>query len=352
MKQLRHALIAALLALSCPANDASAQAISNVLIPPGTIVGNLQGTHSGASALTFNQLAVALSQTGYLISSSPISLSTAVPPTPGTPGNAVVFGPLPYPNVVADAGGPPLLAPLTNVSLATMPAYTLKGNATGSTEVPTDISIPALTQKASPVAADKIMIADSAASNALKYATVSSIGAVGAVSSIAGNIGAFTLSGGVTNSTNDIRLSLNSAVLLTTALSNPTVTSSTTGVMMGFGVTTCRFTPTYSTRAQFIISGVAGNNTTGNSSIINMRYGTGAGPANGTAIAGAGTQVFNPKSFGGNSTGGSIQSFPFTLVAVVTGLSPGTAYWFDASLAASANTSAITAADCAAHELM
>jgi hypothetical protein len=146
--------------------------------------------------------------------------------------------------------------------------------------------------------------------------------------------------------------SLDSGVFATTTLSNPTGTSSTTGVMMGFGVTTCRFTPAYSARVQFIISGVVGNNATGNGSTINMRYGTGAGPANGTAIAGAGTAALNSKAPGGNSAGGSIQNFPFTMVALVTGLSPGTTYWFDASLAASASTSAITSADCAAHELM
>jgi len=79
---------------------------------------------------------------------------------------------------------------VTNSMLSTAPAFTLKGNPTGSTANESDISIPALTLKASPVAADKIMIADSAASDALKYATVSSIGSAGSVSSVNGQTGA------------------------------------------------------------------------------------------------------------------------------------------------------------------
>jgi hypothetical protein len=79
---------------------------------------------------------------------------------------------------------------VANSELATMAAYTIKANATGSSAVPTDVSIPALTQKASPVAADKIMIADSAASDALKYATVSSLASAGSVASLNGQTGA------------------------------------------------------------------------------------------------------------------------------------------------------------------
>ena len=119
MKQLRKIALIAALAFSGAPDDASAQAISNVLIPPQTIVGNLQGVHSGASAITFNQLAVALPQTGYLLSSSSSSS-----PILGTPGNAVVFGPFPNPSVIVDAGGPPVLSGGT-------PSALILTNATG-----------------------------------------------------------------------------------------------------------------------------------------------------------------------------------------------------------------------------
>lgn len=78
---------------------------------------------------------------------------------------------------------------VANSELATMAAYTIKGNATGSSAVPTDISIPALTQKASPVAGDYVMIADSADSNSLKYSLVSALAAAGAVGSYNGRTG-------------------------------------------------------------------------------------------------------------------------------------------------------------------
>jgi hypothetical protein len=64
---------------------------------------------------------------------------------------------------------------VTNAMAAQVAAYTLKGNATNATADQADISIPALTAKASPTGSDLILIADAAASNALKKATISSI---------------------------------------------------------------------------------------------------------------------------------------------------------------------------------
>jgi hypothetical protein len=143
MKHIGHIALISALAFPSFVDDASAQSISNVLIPPQTILGNMQGTASGASAVRFCDVEVALSQARYLIASAPLTCATAIPPTLGTPGNAVVYGPTPDPNVIADAGSPPML-------LAPVPAYTIKGNATGSAAVPTNIDIAALTSKPAP----------------------------------------------------------------------------------------------------------------------------------------------------------------------------------------------------------
>ena len=89
-------------------------------------------------------------------------------------------------------------------------------------------------------------------------------------------------------------------------------------------------TPTNSGKILIIISGDMSNTIKACGAKTQIRYGTGAAPANqaaltGTAVGGAVTMM-EPNSTTGVTT-------PFSLSAIVTGLSTGTAYWVDVSLA-------------------
>lgn len=105
--------------------------------------------------------------------------------------------------------------------------------------------------------------------------------------------------------------------------SNPSATKSTYGVMMGLKG---YITPTSSGTVLIIISGIAYN--TGNNDGVNIQIytGTGTAPNNGGTITGTaqGTQLEIPDA---NTT-----NPPFTLNALITGLTPNTTYWIDLSL--------------------
>lgn len=112
--------------------------------------------------------------------------------------------------------------------------------------------------------------------------------------------------------------------------SNPTGTTSTTGVMMGLG-STCAFTPV-STRVLVSFTGTIKNDTNGGGAFIGIRWGTGAAPANGAALTGTlvgGTPQLNPGT-SGYSSGGAF--FPISQTVAITGLTPGTAIWLDLEL--------------------
>jgi hypothetical protein len=103
--------------------------------------------------------------------------------------------------------------------------------------------------------------------------------------------------------------------------SNPTGTNNATGLMMGLAGA---ITPTVSgTVVIHIVGDVSAANAAGTMQIY---YGTGTAPANGVAITGtpAGSLLTQnlPTS----------RRIPFSLVAVVTGLTVGTTYWIDMML--------------------
>lgn len=168
------------------------------------------------------------------------------------------------------------------------------------------------------------------------------------VTSLGGATGIITLSNGVTISGNDVRLALNSALTAANPSAPSGITSTGGGAMAGLGVTTCRFTPSYSTRAEFVIEGNVTNNTGGQSTSLQLRYGSGAGPAfNGVP---AGTALTAQINSAGASTVNP--TFPFHVSGIATGLTPATTYWFDVAVAVSANTGSIANLTCTARELL
>lgn len=137
------------------------------------------------------------------------------------------------------AGGSNTISGIALVSCANQTAYTLVGNFTGSSAPPTASAISGLTAKSSPASTDLLLIQDQAASGQLKQSTIAQVvGALASgVSSIVSNTGAFTLSHGLTNSTNDLRIDVSilrgylAGLLLSTAGS-----SATFGISVGVAV--------------------------------------------------------------------------------------------------------------------
>jgi hypothetical protein len=106
---------------------------------------------------------------------------------------------------------------------------------------------------------------------------------------------------------------------------DPSTTTSTTGVMMGLAGA---ITPGYSGTIMIVISGDVDNGTASRGVITQIKYGTGSAPANGAALTGTavGSTV---QMFQNNST----QRMPIHCNAIVSGLTVGTTYWIDISLA-------------------
>lgn len=186
--------------------------------------------------------------------------------------------------------------------------------------------------------------------NALTYSTTThtfgcnSTAGTGTVTSITAGTG---LSGGTITTTGTIALAFNGAVL-NGAPADPASVTNATAVMMGLGVTTCRITPVNSTRLDVTIDGIGYNATTGGLVVLTLRYGTGAGPANGAAVTG--TAVGNTQVLE-NGTAGGLQ-VGFSRHAILTGLTPGTTYWLDLAVASggAGNTAFIRGATCSATE--
>jgi hypothetical protein len=107
---------------------------------------------------------------------------------------------------------------------------------------------------------------------------------------------------------------------------NPTGTTSTTAVMMGLG-TTCVFTPSSTGKVRVTMCGNWYTSGTAVNGTLGGRYGTGTAPANGVAVTGTRFGVGSAdQPLKTASTGFGLS---WSITEIVTGLTVGTAYWFD-----------------------
>jgi hypothetical protein len=127
--------------------------------------------------------------------------------------------------------------------------------------------------------------------------------------------------------------------------SNPTGTTASTAVMMGLG-TTCKITPSFSTRVVVVVAGLAANTTSAHAAGVRLFQGTGTAPANAAAMAG--NSLINPMPIVPTSGGVGV---PFTLVGLATGLGVGIPIWYDVAVNTDGTgTATITNLTCNAYE--
>jgi hypothetical protein len=128
--------------------------------------------------------------------------------------------------------------------------------------------------------------------------------------------------------------------------SNPTGTTSTTGVMMGLG-TSCTITPKATGKVVVDFHGYASNSVTSVLTKIKAVYGTGTAPANAAVLSG--TAIDQQQSADVNL---AVYDTGFKAGGIVTGLAINTAVWFDLQVATgtAADTASVSGINCSAHE--
>lgn len=130
---------------------------------------------------------------------------------------------------------------------------------------------------------------------------------------------------------------------------NQTGNATSTLKMNGLGAAAapCTITPQSSGRVLFTITGQLVQTTTADGVKVLLVEGTGAAPAN--AAVAAGTVISAAQTW--TALTGQLTS-QFSIISTATGLSAGTAVWFDLQVAdVTGGTASVTNVDCTAHEI-
>jgi hypothetical protein len=188
-------------------------------------------------------------------------------------------------------------------------------------------------------------------SDGTNYTCMLGVGAGGGAGTVTQVVCGNGLSGGTITASGTCALALNTAIT-DQSPSNPTGTTSVTPVMMGIGkdqagagAHSCTITPVVSTRVRFSIDGTLTNSASGNATALRANFGTGIAPSNG--VAQTGTQIGNLQLY---TSSAANSDAPAHIEGVITGLTVGTAYWFDAAVNVGAGTGAIIDVHCVATE--
>lgn len=134
--------------------------------------------------------------------------------------------------------------------------------------------------------------------------------------------------------------------------SNPTGTSSTAAFLMmglGRGGSAATVTPGLTSRIFMVVSGDIFNPTAiADGANYHVRYGTGTAPANGDAQIGTLCGSASVKYVAATTA----EKSPFGMACIASGLTPGTAYWFDIALeATTGGTASVNDVHWAGHEM-
>lgn len=205
-------------------------------------------------------------------------------------------------NVVDDGAGNLVVktAGVTNAMLVAIADGTIKSNISGGSASPSDNTISAVLDKLFGTTQGQVVYRGASAWAALAP----------------GTSGQYLISGGAAS--NPSWSTIAASNLYSNNPADPTGTGSGTPVMCGLAGA---FTPNSSGNVVFSACG----NATGDIPGVMLRYGTGTAPANGAASTGTLLAQQQPN------TGSNSLVSTFSLIKGVTGLSPGTTYWFDLS---------------------